>query len=223
MLPYFIKHYRDRFPSCEINIYDNYSTDKSEIIAINNNCNVIKYDTNNKLSDSTYLKIKNNEWKKSINNDWVLVCDVDEFLDINIDALLYEQKNQTTLIKGTAYDMINMNYNEVSIENMKYGVRSFNYDKTYLFNKQFVKDINYLHGCHSCRPVGKLLKYNNTTYNLYHMSYVSEDYKIRRYISFKERMSDENKKYGWGIQYLNDEQNIKNDFSRVRSIAKKII
>lgn len=223
MLPHFIKHYRSRFPNCIINIYDNYSTDNSDIIAKENNCNVIKYDTGNRLSDNAYLKIKNNEWKKERNNNWVLICDVDEFLDITPDKLIQEQQSNTTLIKGTAYDMINMNYNEVNINNMIYGIRSPNYDKTYLFNRLYIKEINYLHGCHVCYPRGIHIKYNTNTFNLYHMSYVAEDYKIKRYTLFKERMSDENKKNGWGIQYFNKEQDIINEFANMRKIAQKII
>ena len=55
------------------------------------------------------------------------------------------------------------------------------------------------------------------------MSYVAEDYKIKRYMLFKQRMSDENKKNGWGIQYFNKEQDIINEFANMRKIAQKII
>ena len=57
LIKFFINHYRERFPNCEINIFDNYSTDRTTEIAKELNCNVIFYDTNDKLSDSEYLKI----------------------------------------------------------------------------------------------------------------------------------------------------------------------
>jgi len=63
MLPFMIKWYRERFPNCLIIVYDNESTDRSVQIALENNCKVISYSTNNQLSDSKYLEIKNNCWK----------------------------------------------------------------------------------------------------------------------------------------------------------------
>ena len=86
VLPYFITWYRNRFPDCRIVVYDNYSTDNTEKIALEHNCEVIKYDTNNQLSDSKYLEIKNNCWKTA-NTDWVIVCDCDEFLDVNTHTI----------------------------------------------------------------------------------------------------------------------------------------
>jgi glycosyltransferase involved in cell wall biosynthesis len=47
MIEFFINHYRERFPNCEINIYDNYSTDRTVEIGKQYNCNIIMYDTNN--------------------------------------------------------------------------------------------------------------------------------------------------------------------------------
>ena len=48
ILPYFIKHY-STFVS-NITIYDNYSTDNSDNILKESNCNVIKYDSNNQIT-----------------------------------------------------------------------------------------------------------------------------------------------------------------------------
>ncbi len=59
ILPYFIKWYRERFPNCKIVVYDNESTDGTKNICLNTpNLQYIPYYTGNKLSDSTYLKIK---------------------------------------------------------------------------------------------------------------------------------------------------------------------
>ena len=59
MLPFFIKHYRTLFPECHIVVYDNQSTDRTVEIAKESNCEVIQYDTDNKISDRKYLEIKN--------------------------------------------------------------------------------------------------------------------------------------------------------------------
>ena len=42
MLPFMIKWYRERFPECKIVVYDNFSTDKTEEIALSNDCQVVK-------------------------------------------------------------------------------------------------------------------------------------------------------------------------------------
>ena len=89
ILPFFVKWYRKKFPNCRIIIYDNYSTDSTEKIALQNNCQVIKYDSNNQIRDDLYLNIKNNCWKDA-ETDWVLVCVVDELLDINQTQLIGE-------------------------------------------------------------------------------------------------------------------------------------
>lgn len=221
ILPYFIKHYRDRFPNCDIVVYDNYSTDNTAKIASFYNCSVIKYDTNNELSDRTYLKIKNNVWKDS-NTDWVVVCDADEFLDIDYAKLQQEQKMGTTIIKSTAYDMINPNVGEIDIGNMKYGVRNEYYDKCLMFNKKYIKEIRYEMGCHTCIPRG-VIKYNRAKYRMYHNSYIEENYKINRYLVYSRRMSEENLINNWGCYYLNNSQQIIESFSNIRKKAIKII
>jgi glycosyltransferase involved in cell wall biosynthesis len=101
MLPFFIKWYRKRFPNCRIVVYDNESTDDTVKIALENNCEVITYCTNNQLSDSKYLEIKNNCWKDAT-TDWVLVCDVDEMLDINFKNL---ENCKYDIIQGKGFEM----------------------------------------------------------------------------------------------------------------------
>ena len=106
ILPYFIKWYRDRFPNCKIVVYDNESTDGTKNICLSTpNLQYIPYHTGNKLSDSTYLKIKNNAWKHA-ETDWVIVCDVDEFLDYNQTML--ELSNNDTLFKSKGFNMCNV-------------------------------------------------------------------------------------------------------------------
>ena len=133
MLPFFIKWYKDKFSDCKIVIYDNYSTDNTVQIALDNNCEVIQYDTNNQLSDSKYLEIKNNCWKDAT-TDWVLVCDVDELLDINSSLLNTDQ----TLFKSKGYNMCNVE-NIDNILDIKYGIESSAYDKVLCFNKKYIK------------------------------------------------------------------------------------
>ena len=132
MLPFMIKWYRERFPNCLIIVYDNESTDRSVQIALENNCKVISYSTNNQLSDSKYLEIKNNCWKTAT-TDWVLVCDVDELLDINENILNTTDYN---IIGGKGYEMCG-NIND-KIEDINQGVYTSGYSKLLCFNSKVV-------------------------------------------------------------------------------------
>lgn len=215
ILPFFIKWYKERFPNCKIVIYDNYSTDNTEKIALENNCEVIKYDTNNQLSDSKYLEIKNNCWKNA-ETDWVLICDADEFLDIKQEDLL---KESGTIVLSKGYNMYNIVGDE-TVENTYYGVRAKQYDKFYLFNRQFVKEINYSPGCHNALPKGRIV-FSDKKYLLFHYSHIGKQYMINRYKRNAERLSQENIKKGWGFHYKDSEKQIEDKFNVAREYYEK--
>ena len=210
ILQKFINHYRERFPNCEITIYDNMSTDNSRQIAIENSCKIIDYNSNNEIRDDLYLKIKNNCWKQS-EIDWVLIVDADEFLDINQEQL---QKEDCSIILSKGYNMVNLE-DDLIFENIKFGIRAKQYDKYYLFNKSKIKEINYEAGCHSANPEGEI-KFSKNVYNLLHYTMLSEQYLIDRYRRNYERLSSINKKYGWGIQYTENEKIIKDRFNQAK-------
>ena len=136
ILQKFINHYRERFPNCEITIYDNMSTDNSRQIAIKNGCKIIDYDSNNQIRDDLYLEIKNNCWKNA-NTDWVLIVDTDEFIYINEQQLKNEESLGKTIISFEGWNLITMSDNPDIIDlDLKCGSRAAQYDKSYLFNKR---------------------------------------------------------------------------------------
>lgn len=216
MLPYFIQHYRERFPNCNIVVYDNQSTDNTQQIAIDNDCSIVEYNTGGKLSDSAYLKIKNNCWKAQ--SDWVIVADCDEFLDIWEEELIDEQ---ASIISVEAYNMVN-DSNNLDISNISRGVRSTSYDKAYCFHAGFIKDINYFAGCHSCSPTG-LVSYSQRKYRAFHYKYINIDYMIERHKLYGSRLSDENLKKDWGTHYLYSAEQIKAEFLDARKKSIKIL
>ena len=211
ILPFMIKWYRDRFPECKIIVYDNFSSDKTEEIALSLDCEVIKYDSGDQVRDDLYLEIKNNCWKQA-KTDWVLICDSDEFFDINQEQL---QEEHCSIILSKGYNMVNLE-DDLIFDNIKFGIRAKQYDKYYLFNKSKVKEINYEAGCHSANPKGEI-KFSKNTYNLLHYTMLSEQYLIDRYKRNFERLSKENKINGWGVHYKESEQTIKDKFK----VAKK--
>lgn len=219
ILKHFIDHYRSRFSNCRIVLYDNISSDNTRIIAKENNCEVYDFETNGQINEFEYLKIKNNCWK-SANTDWVLVCDADEFLDINKKQLVREASRGTSIIKPLGYNMVNMN-DDLNIDRMEYGVRSEPYDKCVLFNKKLLNEINYAVGCHTCAPTGKV-RFNKESYNLYHYKYINKDYLVQRYNIFSARLSQVNLKYGMGYQYNFGKEKIIKDFDDIRAAAIKL-
>lgn len=214
-LPHFINHYRERFPNCDIVVYDNMSTDNTVEIAKEFDCEVIPYDTKNKLSDGKYLEIKNNCWRDE--SGWVLVADCDELLDICENDLINET---ASIISVEAYNMVNLNDN-LDIESIVNGVRSTSYDKAYCFNSDKIKEINYSHGCHDCRPIG-VVKYSKKKYKAFHYKYINLEYMILRHGIFAKRLSDENILRGFGAHYNYSPERITNEFLDVRKQSKKI-
>ena len=210
VLPFMIKWYKSKFPNCKIIVYDNYSTDNTEKIALENNCEVIKYDSNNEIRDDLYLDIKNNCWKNA-ETEWVLICDTDEFLDINEDQL---KKETSTIITSKGYNMYNIEEG-TSISKSIYGARAVQYDKSYLFNKNEIKEINYLPGCHSSNPIGNIIK-SEITYNCYHYLYIGEEYVINKYQRNFKRLSKQNKDNNWGFHYKRNSDKIKDEFEVAR-------
>ena len=211
ILQKFINHYRERFPNCEITIYDNMSTDNSRQIAIKNGCKIIDYDSNNQIRDDLYLEIKNNCWKNA-NTDWVLICDADEFLDINEEDLIKEDNKKTTIISAEGWNMINTEDNPyLELKDIKWGSRAKQYDKYYLFNKKYITEINYTAGCHFANPKG-VKKMSDNIYKLYHFRALSEDYVVNKNIIFGKRLSKQNLKNNWGFHYLDSEETIRRNY-----------
>lgn len=218
ILPHFIKHYRTNFPNCRIIVYDNYSTDATVEIAKANGCEVVMYDTGGKLSDAKYLEIKNNAWKGI--DGWVIVCDADEFLDIDSNELRWMASNGVTLIEAEGYNMVNMT-DELNFEAITNGRRSSSYDKIIAFDANKITDINYNAGCHSANPKGAIYWLHNI--RLRHYKYINIDYMIKRHNAYGERLSDENLKKGWGTHYLYSAEQITKEFNEARKNSIRIL
>lgn len=219
LIQFMIDHYRTRFPECRIVIYDNISTDNTVKIALANGCEVIPYDTNGQLQDSRYIEIKNNCWKDA-KTDWVLVCDTDEFLDINQDELKKEEDLGTSMIVSEVYDMINMEDN-LDIAGIKYGVKSPIAGKFFLFNKKFISEIDYSIGAHSCSSKGAIY-YSSKAYKAYHYNSINENLTIEKFKIYAKRLSPENLQNGWSSHYLMTPEEIREEYIKERAKAIKV-
>lgn len=219
LIQFMIDHYRERFPGCRIIVNDNMSTDDTVKIALDNDCEVMPFDTDNQFTDRRHMDIKNSCWKDAL-TDWVLMCDLDELLDINEAQLKTEENLGTSMIRCEGYDMINMEDN-LDIAGMKYGVKSPMPGKFFLFNKKFISEINYGPGAHECKPIGTIA-YSNKIYKVYHYASINENLTIEKFKIYRKRLSSENIKNGWGTQYLMTPKEIHEEYAQERSKAIKV-
>lgn len=223
LMEFFISHYRSRFPGCLIYVYDNESTDDTAKIARANGCEVMPYKTDGKVNDDILRTHKNNVWKKS-STDWVLVCDMDELIDINEEQLKQEEAKGTTMIRGTAYNMVNMaeTIDLRDLAAMNQGFRDWFYDKTVLWDRRQIEDVNYNYGAHQCHPEGNVC-YNTTSYLLRHYKHLGADYMIHRLQYSVDRSSEFNLIRGLGPCKMQEPEVIRQGFEAARAMAKPIV
>jgi glycosyltransferase involved in cell wall biosynthesis len=217
-----VDHYRARFPNCHIVVYDNQSTDRTVEIAKANGCEIRHYDSGGQVNDQMLWETKNTCWKNA-KTDWVLVCDLDEMLDITEQQLIEEDAQGVTKIKCECYHMVNMEDN-LDVRGITHGARDPRdtvYDKDLLFNKKFV-DINYINNdCHFTNSKGTIK--NSKPYKMFHYKYVNPDLFVNKQKISASRLSEINRKNGWGAQCLRDEGNLRNEFQQARDAAVKIL
>ena len=219
MLPFAIKHYRDRFPACDIFVYNNDSTDDTVLIARLSHCVVEPYHTANEVNDYLLTAHKSNCWKSS-HTDWVCVCDPDELIDIDAAQLETESANGATFINTCGYDMVSL-VDGSDLSSVKRGVRAPLYDKVVMFNKEATSEINYTPGAHCCYPVGRL-QASKARYPLYHYKYLDEERAVQLQRTTAKRLSAYNKAMGMGKQYLDPEQRVRDTFASVRQSAFEV-
>lgn len=216
MLPYFVEHYRNNFPDCEIVVYDNQSDDGTQEIAYKLGCKLVEYDTGGRLSDRKYLDIKNNKWKHR--RGWVIVADCDEFCDVTSQDL---EEETASVLRFEGWNMVNM-CNNMNLHSIRHGLRAPSYDKMYCFNADRIEQIGYGMGCHHANPVGDVV-YSRRTYRARHYKYVNPDYMVQRHKVFASRLSEENLKRGYGGHYLYDEDDIRAEFMAARIESTEIL
>ena len=226
LMQFFIDHYRSRFPRCNIVIFENQSTDRTAEICFRNGCDIRHYDSGGKLNELGMFTTKNNCWRDA-KTDWVIVCDVDELLDINSEQLEEEAAQGVTKIKSESWQMVNMEDN-LDFKNMKYGFRDpnehecFIYDKDLCFNKKLV-DINYTHaGCHYCDSKG-IIKESSKRYRMYHYRYINCDALCAKRRLTAERRNETDIKNHWGIHCTFGDEFFKTQFQQMRDGAIKIL
>lgn len=195
-----ITWYKERVPECLITVWDNNSTDKTVQIAQDNSCDTYLFDTNNQMDEKTLMTIRNSCWIDSP-AQYIIVCDADEFVDVNKHILLRNNEEQEwDICKCFGYEMVGEEKD--TIQTLNKGVWAAGYCKPILFKKDSIQSINFAPGSHSCNPVSnKELKWKVNFPNLYHTKHRSWTNVIERAKLLAERRSDHSKRMGWNFHY----------------------
>jgi glycosyltransferase involved in cell wall biosynthesis len=208
MIRYFIRHYRRCFPDCDITIFDNESTDDTASISQELGCKVIPVISCG-LVDQILLDTKNECWKQC-NADWVVVCDTDEFLQINQVELENLDRCGVTVLYTKGFDMVGENENPEMVHD-KYP--NPQYCKCICFNPSEIKEINYAPGAHHCNPIGHV-QFSKLAYELYHYKFISLDLTIKRNKLRCDRISEDNRQKGWAQEYFEfNEKKIRDEYA----------
>lgn len=162
MLPFYLKHYQDRFKDCIINVYDNGSTDNSIQICKDAGCYVGQFPV---YTEELLKDWKNTIWKDST-ADWIIVCDIDELLHIT-DFGLESLPEHVNIISTKGYTMIDVTNDNLPIEKLDHGVYAPPYCKNIMFKNNYISDMNYEMGAHQCNPVPTPV-YSTDVYALLH-------------------------------------------------------
>ena len=213
MLPYWHEHY-SKFCK-KLVIIDNESTDDTVKIAKELGIEVRTYKTDNFQDNLKMLEVKNNCWKDAT-TDWVIVGDVDEMW-WKIDNLIKYTPNRK-VFKPRGWNMVgDINENQ-SIFEITRGERQRPFDKCMLFSSD-IEEINYSPGCHNCDPKGgRIIR----DMQMRHFMFLNEEYVVQRYKRYADRMCESDKENGFGVQYLSEEQRIREGYRNQFKRAKEV-
>jgi glycosyltransferase involved in cell wall biosynthesis len=222
LLPHTISHYKKYLPSCKITVYDNKSTDNSVEIAKSLGCEVISWDSGDKMDDFKHKEIKNNCWKK-LTSGWVIVADIDEFLCVTEEELFSEMKENVSVLRVEGWEMIGesntVNLSDINLQDIKkYSPNSWE-SKNLCFFRPSIKEMNYTFGAHACKPDGEI-KYSSRGYINKHMSYLGLEYFTDKTVKRYSRSHDM-RKNGMANHYTDNVKSIQYDYNKKIKNCKK--
>lgn len=210
ILPFTLDYYST---ICEkIFVYDNMSTDSSdEIYKRYPKVEVIKWESDEEINELNYVRIKSEEYKIRSRNhdiDWVIICDCDEFLyhPHLIDKLAEYKKNGVTFPQVEGHDMFSEKFPEYDgdliTEKIKYGSDVYEpMSKNIVFNPK--EDVKYGIGAH--KSTCENCKSSDTPeLKLLHYKFIDFKHVLERYRNSNKRLSEFNKKNGFGSHYTDN-------------------
>lgn len=205
----------------KITIYDNYSTDDSAQIARSNGCEVKSFGIRGKLDDEQYLSVKNHCWKGS-QADYVIVCDMDEILDVGRGTLEKELEAGTTIFRTQGWDVFSNDMPVNDFAEITTGIPCEAYSKSVMFSPK-LQEINFRPGAHKCDPRG-VVHYNQfgKPFLFHYKNIGGVERLLARNRLYESRMTVNNRKKGYGKHYLEKEKIVRRDYENILKIAKPL-
>lgn len=175
----------------------------------------VNYDRNQSL-----LYVRNNAWKHLFSrdlNDWVLIVDSDEFLYHSSGLrkkLELFRENKITLPTVQGFNMVSDVYptfekGNFLCEKLQSGFWNQHYSKNLVFDSKQITDINYEPGCHTCHPVGNVVKDGEPFIDcikLMHYKYIDYNNFIKKESSKYDHLSEIDKENFWGTHYKTNKE-----------------
>ena len=211
VLPFAVDYWR-RFAS-HVTVFDNGSTDgsvefmqqHSDLITID------RFETDNQINDQLLLNMKNDAWKQARGRaDLVVMCDMDEMLIPMADELQRMMDEGCTVCMPRWFTMMSDEVPGHEAGKYLHQIRPYAIQspgKVILFDPNKIDSMHYEPGAHQCQPEGYVKWFEGGIYCLHTDHNFSLENKIERYKQMYARMSDINKRKGWGIHYgFNEDQ-----------------
>ena len=223
ILPFTLDYYSKY---CEkIILLDNESTDRSRKIAAKYpKVSVVSWSSNNQINDFAYVQLKSSIYKNSRGiADWVIVCDCDEIV-YNLDLLHEIKKHNICVPHIEGYHMVHDRFPEYTGElittKVKTGFRDFVFDKQVIFDPDVDMTFGIGAHTHTCLvPRDESI----VGLKLLHYKYLGVDYVHMKNQRSLSRLSDINKKFGFGDHYKNTFEDTKASVEYHLNNSKEII
>ena len=212
-------------------VLDNGSTDGSiEYLKGVPGVEVIHFGGGEGFNDKVNMRVKNHVWKASRGKaDFVIVTDFDEFMYAkDLRAELQGMKDRgETICKPRGYNVYSKTFPEYTEGKLCHELcGKMTYDKMFckvtIFNPNEIREMRYEPGAHNCRPLGNVRWYTGNNIFLLHHKNLGVDYVLKRSAEYRKRMSRENRKMGWGVQYSIAEQKVREAFNKVYSECEDV-
>lgn len=221
-----IDFYRQRFPGCEVTVYDNESTDRTKDVCKERGCRIIDYPTKGQYDEIRQAKWRDMVWLEP-GPEWVIVADADECLDVNPTILSQSLACGAYVIRSIGYHMVS-DYDGQPMEEVRSGVRTLDYAKPMCFYRPAMLSANFSFGGHYAEfkpakgySVDNLL-YKSYCVPMYHYRYLDLQETIERNARSIGRFSARSKEQGFGPSLLNAEKTTK-EFEELRQKKERIL
>ena len=205
-------------------VLDNGSTDGSvEYLKNVPGVEVIHFGDKTGFNDRLNMRVKNHVWKASRGKaDFVIVTDFDEFMYApDLRAELQGMKDRgETICKPRGYNVYSKDFPEYEKGKLCHEIcgkviADKMFCKVTIFNPNEIKEMRYEPGAHDCRPLGNVKWYSGDKIFLLHHKNLGIDYVLKRSAVYRKRLSQENKRMGWGVQYSIAEKKVRSDFNDI--------